>query len=84
MRLIMSVLVLVMTASVADAGPLLDRLRERRGGCQTCPQQSSVQSSGAVTYTLTGGSCANGQCPVPQSIQPAQVVLPGSNAPAKK
>ena len=90
MRLILALLVLVVTADAADAGPLLNWLRDRRGGCQSCPQQSyapqqqqTVYSNG-VTYTLVGGSCANGSCPLPQRpVIAPQVVLPGSNGPAK-
>lgn len=74
-RMILSALVLVLCASAAEAGPLLNFLEHRRearaarrGGCQTCPQQSFAPQSGSVPYTLTGGNCANGQCPIPQAL----------------
>lgn len=90
-RVILSALVLVLSAAVADAGPLLNLIENRRearaarrGGCQSCPQQyAAPQQAGGVTYTLSGGSCANGSCPIPQAV-PAQfpATLPGS-VPAK-
>lgn len=73
-RLILSALVLVLSASIADAGPLLDRWRSRRGGgCQSCPQSQYTlpQTAPGMVYTLPG--CANGQCPIPQAI-PAPVL----------
>lgn len=82
-RLILATVVLVLSAAVADAGPLglfgqeaRDRRAARRGGCQSCPQQS-VQTGG-VSYTL-GGGCANGSCPVPQAVpgQALPVAVPG-------
>lgn len=82
--LVAVLLLLVLTADVA-AGPLglfgpeaRDRRAARRG-CQSCPQQQFAPQSGGVTYTLAGGSCANGQCPIPQAV-PAQfpATLPGS------
>jgi len=76
-RLILAAVVLVLSAAVADAGPLglfgqeaRDRRAARRGGCQSCPQQA-VQTGG-VSYTL-GGGCANGSCAIPQAV-PGQAV----------
>lgn len=81
MRLVnrfLAVLVLtLLCVNIADAGPLglfgpeaRDRRTARRG-CQSCPQQQFAPQSVAVTYTFSNGSCANGQCPIPQKVQPS-------------
>lgn len=74
-RLILCALAIVLSASVADAGPLglfgpeaRERRAARRGGCQSCPQQQFAPQPGGVAYTLAGGNCANGQCPIPQAV----------------
>lgn len=82
-RLILTAVVLVLSASVADAGPLLNLIENRRearavrrGGCQAAPQQSFAPQSGGATYTF-GGNCANGQCPIPQAVPALPVAVPG-------
>lgn len=84
-RFVLSLVLLALCASVADAGPLLNWLRDRRGGgCQQCPQQQyvPVQPSGGVVYTIGGvraGNCPGGVCPIPQAVpgQALPVAVPG-------
>ena len=62
-------------ASVADAGPILDRIKERRAArsCNTCAPAKPVASQVAsnvkpAVYTLPSssvGGCVGGQCPAP-------------------
>ena len=83
-RFVISLVLLVLCASVADAGPLLNWLRDRRGGCQQCPQPQyvPVQPQPGVVYTIGGvrtGNCPGGVCPIPQAVpgQSLPVAVPG-------
>lgn len=52
---------LFVSLSTSDAGPLLDRWKEKRGKRPVI--QQPIVSLPGNSYVITGG-CANGQCPV--------------------
>lgn len=77
-RCLLAALVLVLSASVADAGPLLNFLENRRearaahrGGCSAGYSGATYSASPGVTYSLSGSNCATGSCPIPQAVPQA-------------
>ena len=77
----LSVIVLTLVCvNIADAGPLLNLIENRRearavrnGACS--PSTVTYSGSSSVRYTVTGG-CVNGQCPIPQKVQPMPGFVP--------
>lgn len=78
-RLIIALAVMALVTSDVTAGPILNRLRERRAahgtcstGCSAAPssaakpvQVATVSGIRTAGYTLTSGGCANGSCATP-------------------
>ena len=77
-RLILTALVLTGTASVADACPgLLGNWRQARVERRDV-RRSPVAVTTTTVRTVSSGSCANGQCPVPMK---SPMIVPGQPMP---
>lgn len=61
MRYLLTLVVLALTVSIADAGPVLRNMRERR---IVRHSSYSIQQSYSYSKTVTTSGCTNGVCPI--------------------